>query len=221
VISVFAHRGASRAEPENTIAAFRRAKEMGADGVELDVRRHESGVLAIAHDAVFGTGPLDPSVPVLAEALDACAGLVVNIEIKNFPGDPDHDPTEELAARVVDLLHERGGRDDVFISSFSMSCINRVRELDPSLSTAFLVLHAPDDDVIGRIVDRTRRHGHQAVNPHHGGVTPRMVELAHAAGLRVHTWTVDDPDRMRELASWGVDSVITNVPDLALAALRS
>ena len=218
VTSVFGHRGASAAEPENTVAAFRRAKEMGADGVELDVRRHESGILAVAHDAVLGT-ELAPSVPSLAEALDACAGMTVNIEIKNMPGDPDHDPTESLAERVVELLHERGS-DDVFVSSFSLSCINRVRELDDSISTAFLVMHAPDDDVIGRIIDRTRRHGHGAVNPHHMGVTPRLVELAHAAGLRVHTWTVDDPERMRHLAELGVDSIITNVPDVAIATLK-
>jgi glycerophosphoryl diester phosphodiesterase len=213
VISVFAHRGASRVEPENTVAAFLRAKEMGADGVELDVHRG----LLVHHDAE----PVPPDAPTLAASLDACAGMIVNIEIKNLVGDVDHDPQEHCAQEVVDLLHARGGRDDVFVSSFSLPTINRVRELDPSISTAFLVVHAPDDDVIGRIVDRTRRHGHGAVNPHHAGVTPRLVELAHAAGLNVHTWTVDDPTRMLQLRDWGVDSIITNVPDVALRALRS
>jgi glycerophosphoryl diester phosphodiesterase len=220
VTSIFAHRGASHVEPENTVAAFVRARELGADGVELDVRRHESGTLAVAHDAVLGA-PLAPSVPDLATALDACDGMRVNIEIKNYPGDPDFDETESLAERVVELLHARDGRDDVFVSSFGLSCINRVRELDPSISTAFLVVHAPDDDAVGRIIDRTRRHGHGGVNPHHGGVTPHLVELAHAAGLTVNTWTVDDPARIRELASWGVDAIITNVPDVARTALTS
>ncbi|MEA3056959.1 MAG: glycerophosphoryl diester phosphodiesterase [Actinomycetota bacterium] len=217
--SIFAHRGASHAEPENTVAAFVRARELGADGVELDVRRHESGTLAIAHDPVLGA-PLAPSVPDLATALDACAGMRVNIEIKNYPGDPDFDDTESLAERVVELLHGRDGGDDVFVSSFGMPCIDRVRALDPSIETAFLVMHAPDDDVIGRIIHRTVRHGHGGVNPHHAGMTPHLVELAHAAGLTVNTWTVDDPARIRELASWGVDCIITNVPDVARAALR-
>src|SRR5947207_13640794 len=110
--AVFAHRGASAAEPENTIAAFVRAKEMGADGVELDVRRHESGVLAIAHDQVLGR-PLDPSVPDLAAALDACAGMTVNVEIKNYRRDDDFDADETLAHRVVELLRERAGKADV------------------------------------------------------------------------------------------------------------
>jgi glycerophosphoryl diester phosphodiesterase len=120
----------------------------------------------------------------------------------------------------VRVLHDRPGRDEVIVSSFNLATIDRVRELDPSIPTAFLVMHGPDDDVIGRIVDRTRRHGHGAVNPHHAGVTPRLIELAHAAGLAVHTWTVDDPDRMRQLRDLGVDSIITNVPDVAIATLR-
>lgn len=211
--NVFAHRGASAAEPENTIAAFRRAKEMGADGVELDVHRG----LLVHHDAE----PVPPDAPTLAAALDACAPMVVNIEIKNLHGDADYDPSNAAADEVVALLHDRGGRDRVLVSSFSLSCINRVRELDESIETAFLVMHAPDDDVIGRIIDRTRRHGHGAVNPHHGGVTPRLVELAHAAGLAVHTWTVDSPERMLHLADLGVDTIMTNVPDVAIATLRS
>jgi len=191
---------------------------MRADGVELDVRRHESGVLAIAHDPVLGA-PLAPSVPDLATALDACEGMRVNIEIKNYPGDPDFDEDETLAQRVVELLHERAGRDEVFVSSFGIRCIDRVKALDSSISTAFLVMHAPDDDVIGRIVDRTRRHGHSGVNPHHEGVTPHLVELAHARGYAVYVWTVDDPDRIRQLAEMGVDGIVTNVPDVARRTL--
>src|SRR5688500_8524203 len=106
---VFAHRGASAVEPENSIAAFRRAAAMGADGVELDVRRG----LLVHHDA-----EPTPGAPALADALDACEGMTVNIEIKNLQGEPDFDPGETLAAQVVDLLRERGGRDDVIVSSF-------------------------------------------------------------------------------------------------------
>jgi glycerophosphoryl diester phosphodiesterase len=217
--AIFGHRGASAAEPENTIAAFVLAKEMGADGVELDVRRHESGVLAIAHDEVLGR-PLAPTVPDLASALDACAGMTVNVEIKNYQGDGDFDPEETLAERVVALLRERGGVDDVIVSSFGLGCINRIRQLDPSLPTAFLVTVAPDPDVAGRVIDRCKRHGHGAINPHHIGVNERFMDLARAAGIAVNTWTVDDPDRMRQLAELGVDSIITNVPDVAIATLR-
>jgi glycerophosphoryl diester phosphodiesterase len=211
VTSVYAHRGASKAAPENTVAAFLLAKEMGADGVELDVHRG----LLVHHDAE----PVPADAPSLARALDACAPMVVNVEIKNLQGDPDYDPTNAVADEVVTLLHERGRRDDVVVSSFNLATIDRVRELDSSIATAFLVMHAPDDDVIGRVVDRARRHGHGGINPHHGGVTPRLVELANAAGLVVSAWTVDDPERMRQLRDWGVDAIITNVPDVALTVL--
>ena len=216
--SIFAHRGASAAAPENTVEAFLAAKAMGADGVELDVRRHQSGMLAVAHDEVLGTD-LAPSVPDLATALDACEGMTVNVEIKNWKGDGDHDPGEELAERVVALLHERRGRDDVLVSSFSLATIGRVRALDPSIPTGFLVMIAPDPDVAGRALQRCREGGHVALHPHHSAVTPQLVELCHAAGVAVNTWTVDDPDRMRELADLGVDCLITNVPDLAKTVL--
>ena len=100
----FAHRGWYADEltgMENSLAAFRRAAEMGADGVELDVRRHESGLLAVAHDAVLGTGPLAASVPDLATALDACSGLVVNIEIKNMEIDAARRGVEEKAQQLA------------------------------------------------------------------------------------------------------------------------
>lgn len=217
--SIFAHRGASAAEPENTLGAFRVAKEMGADGVELDVRRHDSGVLAVAHEEILGR-PLAPTVPDLAAALDACTGMTVNIEIKNHPRDGDFDPGETLAHRVVELLHERGGVDDVIVSSFGSACVGTVRRLDESIPTALLVTIPPDDDLAGRAVHRCRTSGHVALNPHHAGITPKLMDLARAAGIAVNAWTVDDPARMRQLAELGVASIITNVPDVAVAALR-
>lgn len=218
-VRVFAHRGASAVEPENTVAAFRRAADMGADGVELDVRlgpwREGRNRLLVHHDV-----DPRPGAPTLAEALDACAGMTVNIEIKNLQGDPDFDPDETLASEVVALLHERGRNDDVLVSSFNLSAINRVRRLDDAIATGFLVVVSPDDDLAGRVVERCRRHGHAALHPHHIGVTPRLVELCRMAGIAVNTWTVDDPERMRDLAALGVDGIITNVPDVARATLR-
>ena len=118
---VIAHRGASAAFPENTLAAFAGAVAQGADGVELDVRRTADGRLALSHDDTLADGrvvaetawaDLPEAVTDLASALDACASLaVVNTEIKNWPDDKDFDPTEALAADVVALLAERGELD--------------------------------------------------------------------------------------------------------------
>jgi glycerophosphoryl diester phosphodiesterase len=62
-------------------------------------------------------------------------------------------------------------------------------------------------------------HGHQALHPHHAFVTPGLIELAHAEEVAVNCWTCDDPERIRWLSDAGVDGIVTNAPDVALAAL--
>ncbi len=224
--AVWAHRGASVARRENTIEAFVEARALGAAGVELDVRRSADAGLVIHHDATLPDGrrivdlqvdDLPAHVPLLDAALDACAGMVVNIEIKNVEVDPDHDPDEHLAAAVVDLVHERGATATVLVSSFSLATIDRVRALDDRIATGYLVSGRWDQPkALRRAVDG----GHGAFHPPDLVVNPELVAAAHDAGLAVNVWTVDDPDRIRWLAnSCGVDAVITNVPDIALAAL--
>lgn len=225
---VIGHRGASGAFPENTLAAFQGAFDQGADGIELDVRRTADGALALSHDDTLADGrvvvevdraDLPPAMPVLAEALDVCRPLaVVNIEIKNWPDDKDFDPTEQLAAEVVALLAARGELDDGrnLVSCFHLATIDRVHELAPDLATAWL-LGLVDDPA--RLVERAATRGHVAIHPHHAFVNETLIELAHGAGLAVNTWTCDDPDRIRWLAEVGTDAVVTNVPDVALAAL--
>lgn len=225
--AVFAHRGASVAEPANTVAAFAAAVAMGADGVELDVRRTRDGHLAVHHDAELVDGrllcevrgaDLPSSIPSLAEALAVCGDVVVNVEVKNWPRDPDHDPTLAVADAVAALVAPRGER--VLVSSFNIADVDRVRALDPTIPTATLAHFAPDRDIAGRFVERARRGGHRAVHPHHGATTAHLIGLAHAAGLAVNAWTVDDPGRIAELVALGVDGIVTNVPDVAVALLR-
>jgi len=225
---VIGHRGASQAYPENTLAAFRGAIGQGADGVELDVRRTSDGALAVHHDDALPDGralvelaraELPAELPVLADALEVCEPLaIVNIEIKNWPDDRDFDPTEALAADVVALLDARGELDDgrILVSCFHLPTVDRVHELAPTLPTAWL-LGLVDDPA--RLIERAAAHGHVAVHPHHLFVNEDFVRRAHDAGLAVNTWTCDEPDRIRWLAELGVDAVVTNVPDVALAAL--
>ena len=130
---VLAHRGANRVAPENTVEAFARALALGADGVELDVHRTADAGLVVHHDAeAGGLGVLAdrslteirevlPAAPTLEEALDVCSGALVNIEIKNLPGDADFDPGESAAGLVVALLAARGHRDEVVVSSFNLA----------------------------------------------------------------------------------------------------
>lgn len=224
---VYGHRGASADAPENTLAAFGLARTQGADGVELDVRRCREGDMALHHDADLVDGrriveltraDLPETSCTLAAALDVCEGMVVNIEIKNVPADPDHDPECRLADSVVALLHERRGRDRVIVSSFGLATVDRVRAIDPAVPTALLTFVDP----IGPgAIELAARHGHQAIHPHVATVDAAYVRLAHDRGLAVNVWTVDDPEQIRELASWGVDGIVTNVPAIAVAALRA
>ena len=225
---VIGHRGSSQAFPENTLAAFHGAVDQGADGVELDVRRTADGALAISHDDTLPDGTvvvetafadLPDEIPDLAAVLDVCSSLaMVNIEIKNWPDDKDFDVTEQVAGAVVDLLRARGelsgGRH--LISSFHLPTIDRVHELAADVPTAWLIGMVEEP---ARLIERTAEHGHVAIHPHHVFVNDDFVTRAHAAGLAVNTWTCDDPERIRWLADLGVDAVVTNVPDVALAAL--
>jgi len=222
---VIAHRGASSARPENTLAAFVRARELGADGVELDVRWTGDGRVVVHHDAHLPDGralielsgdDLPASVPTLDDALDECAGLLVDVEIKNDPGDPDHDQTGERGVAVADRLAARGPVDRLLVSSFDLSLLGLVHERHPALPTAALVAHTRRPD---RLVGRLAGEGHVAINPLDGLVDASFLALAHAAQLAVYVWTVDDPDRIGELAALGVDGIITNVPDVARSVL--
>lgn len=222
---ILGHRGASADAPENTIEAYALARAQGADGVELDVRRTVDGAMALVHDARLPDGrlvvetradELPPGVPMLVDALEECEGMLVNIEIKNVPVDPDHDPTCALADQVVDLLTRRAGRDRVIVSCFGLATVDRVRAIDPSIPTALLTFLDPGAE---RGLDLAVAHGHGALHPFDATVDAALVERAHAAGVAVNVWTVDGVERMAELASFGVDAIVTNVPARAVEVL--
>lgn len=227
-MQVIAHRGASKAERENTVAAFRLAASMGADAVELDVRRSRDGVLVVYHDAhvpvaagLVAVSELDVAdipghVPTLAAAIDACAGMWVNVEIKNDSGEPGFESDDAIAADTVALLLQHSTPQRWVISSFRIETIDRARAASPAVRTAWLTSLFPDD-VIAQIVDR----GHSAWHPKARLLDAAMVGRAHAVGLAVNAWTVDHPERLAELAAWGVDGVCTNVPDVAVRVRAS
>jgi glycerophosphoryl diester phosphodiesterase len=227
---VLAHRGANRAAPENTVAAFSRAVELGADGVELDIHRSADGGLFVRHDATTPFGVLAemttaeirralPDVATLDEALDVCSGLLVNIEIKNVPTEADWDPTDRVAEMLVELLARRGERDRVLVSSFTLSSIDRVRSLAPQVQTALLTW-GTDPLAALAIVES---HGHSALHPDvvsvAGARAGAAANHAHERGIEVNVWTVNEPAEVTRLAAAGIDAVITDVPEVALRAL--
>lgn len=233
-MKVIAHRGASAAEPENTLDAFRAALRLNADGVELDVRRTANDVLVVHHDAHLADGraivalnddELPDWVPTLAEAMDVCRDpaidreFVINIEIKSAPGDPDYDAEHQVSAAVAGLvlgwgIGEAGGQ--VIVSSFDMESINRIKAIDPGIPTAFITFEVLAPDLL---VSRVASAGHTAIHPYFASTSQTLVETAHAAGLEVNVWTVNDPDQIAQLAAIGADAVITDVPDVAREVL--
>ncbi len=222
---LYAHRGVSVEFPENTLEAFTAARARGADGVELDVRRTADDELVVHHDAHLADGrpliglrrvELPTEVPTLREAMAACAGVKVNIEIKNFPGEPDHDDTGIVAAGVVGMVRDLDRVADVVVSAFNYLDLVHVRRLGPEVPTGWLVLAVDDvDRMVSHVVD----DGHVALHPPADATTAEVVAAAHDRGVQVNTWTVDDAARIVELADLGVDGIITNDPVAARAAL--
>lgn len=215
---IYAHRGASADHSENTLPAFLGAAEQGADWVELDVHLAGDGGLVVHHDPAYHDGqavedrPADrrpPTVPLLDAALDACVGMGVNIEIKVTRPDTD------LADRVVALVAERwsaGSDQAICISSFDEATLDRVRSLEPAIDTAQLLFDLSADP---GAVERAAERGAVAINPWDPFVDDALMSRCRDLGLAVNPWTVDDPDRIVELAALGVDGIITNTPGLA------
>lgn len=243
MVKVVAHRGASATHHENTLEAFRAAAEQGADGIELDVRLSADGVLVVHHDAHLPDGTLLRSldvdampdwVPTLAEALDVAGDMWVNVEIKNVPEEPDYDDDHRISVAVAGLLaatlaavSDHGPTDSaeairaanaerMMVSSFNIDSVERLKELDSVIPLALLVWGQADP---GSLIGRAEAHGFEAIHPHDILVDRSFVNRSHEAGLQVNVWTVDEPSRIVELADFGVDAIITNVPSVAVAAL--
>ncbi len=219
---IVAHRGASATHQENTVEAFREAVSVGAGGIELDVRRSADNVLVIHHDAQLADGRLVfelnadqlPSyVPTLAEALEASGDTWVNIEVKNHPTDPDYDAEMGISVGVAALVSAFEATDRVLVSSFDFQSLLSIREVDPSIPLGWLVWGQANPAML---IERTKSHNFDAIHPPDAMVDASFVRMAHAAGLAVNVWTVDDPTRMAELIALGVDGIVTNDPALGV-----
>ena len=226
---IMAHRGASAVERENTTMAFRRAAEMGSHAVELDVRICKSGELIVHHNAALADsiaikdldrGQLPEFIPTLAQALDACAGMWVNIEIKNDESEPDFDPADRVAELVVELLRQRDSSQRWLISSFRRQTVDFVHNMWPQLPTAWLAIQVSDSDAQS-LAESLNSSGHSAFNPYVKTLSRHVVEVMHHNGIAVNAWTCDDPVRMGELIDWEIDGICTNTPDVALQVLAS
>ncbi len=214
--AVFAHRGCTEGFTENTLDAFAEARRVGADGVELDVRLTADGALAVHHDAEIpglgaiaelGVADLPAHVPLLADVLAVCDGMVVNVEIKNAPQDPGWDAGEAVAALTAAAIDEAGWIDRVIVSSFQVTTLRAVQAADGRLALGALWGFGAEP---GPALAQAAAAGFRAVHPFVTSVTPELVERAHGAGLAVNVWTVNSPDDLRAMVGLEVDTVITD-----------
>ena len=236
---VYAHRGASAHAPENTLEAFVLAAREGADGIELDVMCCGSGEVVVVHDPWLErlagrpvcvlTAPfaqlrkLDvahhfPSwakpaqIPTLDEVLEVAGSLLVNIELKE-----DRLFDAGLAAKVAQIVRDHRAEERVSLSSFNALELARARVAAPRLPLGYLF--ESGQPVYARSGIAAPMLAAQAVHPEHTLLSANRLNAWHAAGFAVATWTVDDPDRARQLAAMGEDALITNQPRRVLEGL--
>ena len=222
---IVAHRGASAYAPENTLAAYDLAVSQGVNTIELDVRTTADGDLVLVHDATLlrtagdsrevryvdrrGLRRLDPArrPPSIEDVLSRYpARIRFLVDVK------DPDPYWEL--RVVEALERHNLRGRVTVQSFDLAGLARLHAAAPWLPLAALFRRR--DAPLAQLDDVARFA--QGIGPWHGAVDAGLVAAAHARGLAVRPWTVDDPTEVARLVALGVDGVITNAPDVARAA---
>jgi glycerophosphoryl diester phosphodiesterase len=231
-----AHQGASADAPGNTLAAFRLALEMGADGFELDIMLSTDDHLVVIHDDTVdrttdGSGPvrqktlaelkaLDAGarfgarfagerIPTLQEVFDLVAGnrAFVNVELK-----ADSLKSDGLEEKLVALIRRYDLGERLLISSFNPFALWRVRRLAPDLPLALLYAESMPVHLRNRWFAFLSRP--EALNPSLRIATQEHVRWAKSKGYRLYVWTVDEEPEMRRLIALGVDGIITNKPDL-------
>lgn len=243
---VIAHRGASSSLPEHTLGAYERAIELGADGLECDIRLTRDGHLVCVHDRTidrtstgsgsvsslrltdlerydFGSWRGGQPAPVLTlrTLLDLVEGTDRSLRLLIETKHPTRFGGRVERALVELLTHYgwtggRGRRSPVTVMSFARSALRRVHALAPVLPTVFLMDSAPGQRRIGLLPSSIPIAG-----PGIGLLRsdPGYVERAHVLGNQVYVWTVDEPADLTTALQLGVDAVITNRPGETVAEL--
>ena len=226
-IQVHGHRGARAVLPENTMAAFRYAIEVGADFIEMDVAMTRDDVPVISHDPVLRSGEvirelsaaelraIAPEVPTLADVL-ALSGARFNIEMKSFPDRPEFTPPPERCAELLlAAIRARALEARVIVQSFDFRVLHAMRGLAPAIRLAALAESDGRD-----FVAIVRAAQADIMAPEYTMVTRAKVKAAHGAGIQVIPWTVNSPDDWEALVEAGVDGIITDDPGGLIDWLR-
>ncbi|MGQ0561174.1 MAG: glycerophosphodiester phosphodiesterase [Gemmatimonadota bacterium] len=237
---IIGHRGASGHAPEHTIPSYDRALEIGVDYIEQDLQMTRDGVLVVMHDPTLDrttacSGPLierslaeikqcdagswfspefaGTRVPTLREVFERYGKRAsYYIETKNPAAAPGME--EALLALIEEFDLRTGAIENwqVLIQSFSTERLLKIRRLDPQLPVIQLIESGYDSAAIRARLDHIRSYA-VGIGPARTSVDSDLIEVAHAHGLVVHPYTVNEPDEMRRLIGLGVDGIFTDYPD--------
>ncbi len=213
---VIAHRGASAAETENSLAAFRAAIDVGADAIELDVHATADGSVVVHHDETVGdthipTSPLErvrqqrlpngEHVPTLSEVFEHLGkGPTVFVEVKTL--DAEHQ------AQFLEVLASGPVPDNYHVHSFDHRIVHRLLHARDGLVGGVLSASYPLNPLI-----QLEQSGASELWQNQELLDDELVAAVHAFGARIIPWTVNDPARMEECIDMGVDGICTSYPD--------
>lgn len=238
---ILAHRGASAYAPENTMASFGLARDMGADGIELDVQLTRDGKLVVIHDLSIdrtsnGTGLVgeltleelrqydfsyntggkygtDGSrLPELGEVMEFAMKHGLYINIET----KDYSrPYGEVNMRTAELVRQYGYTENTLISSINHNAVARLKRDYPEIRTAIAFLES-----LYRLEEYAANCRVDVLHPYYLGVDEAFMELANRSRFEVNPWTVDDEAEIIRLRNLGVTRIMTNKPDLARECLQ-
>lgn len=224
---IIAHRGASAYEPENTLRAIRRALDLEADMVEVDVRATKDGHIVVMHDEKVdrttngrgyvknmtleelrkldaGLGERVPTLQEVAQLIKGKAKLVVEVKVPRI---------EEEVLRIIE---QNGISEEVLITSFHHPILVRVKSLNSKVQTGAIIASRPVRPAQLALDARA-----DALLPKYIYVDSEMVEEAHGHGLAIYPWTVDSVEEAKNLIKMRVDGIVTNRPGILARANAS
>jgi glycerophosphoryl diester phosphodiesterase len=230
---ITAHRGASAVAPENTLIAYQKAIEMGADYAELDVRQTKDGAIVLMHDKTihrttgvkgfvwdftleelkqveagswFGEEFRGEPIPTLEEVIRLVKGrMKLNIEVKISENEPG------IAQRVIDIVRSENFSKSCIITSFDMETVKTFKAIAPDLKTGLIFDKEYRSDVF--------EGNWEILSSNYELVDAEFMRLAKHSGKKTYVWTVNDKEEMLRLIGLGVDGIITDKPDLLKSVL--
>ena len=238
-MKVFAHRGFSGAYPENTMLAFRKAIEAGADGIELDIHESSDGKLVIIHDeSLIRTTGVDrlvsdltlrelvrinaaktkddtfetpiPSFEEFWSFMAETSSLVTNVEIQT-----NNTWYQDIEKKAIDMVRSFGLQDRIIFSSFNWISVMRAKQLAPEIECGFLY----EDRKHLHLAPQALEAGIQYLHPDYALLDDDTVAECRRCNIGLNVWTVNTEERMKQLMAWDVNTVITNYPDMCLRLL--